>query len=1516
MDHALQIQICDLDSYQHVATPLDQLHGLAVKVPFVRVYGALKVEAASYLAYNVLLHVHNYYPYVYIDCPARPLDEAYLAGLKDHFNRKIHDSFQRKPVEDDDFDSDIEDEPTLNFVAAVEYCRGSPVYGYHLGYKQVLKVLLLLPLYKTRLVKLITSQKIDVWNFDGKLKSTHGTPNLYEAHIPYTSQFLADFNLYGCGYLNVKKCHFRLPLVRPSSLDLLPLKEYLLDFITKGNVLNSKRYPRIGRCILELDISAGDILNRTNLVERTNHNDLSEFNNTSSGERIYLSSLKFTFQDLKYQCAIRNMDDTSQLLHSLYSQVFPNIYQDGFQEWETTARFRELIAYVAKLNAVTKFNDPNDYYDHIIKPALPKSVPTSFESVDRDAEPDRFQKLPLLNYRDDLVQWTTYDSLFTAEDSELPADTPRPSTTANIEHQNGGSDHGSLSASQTPQPLDLEILSPDLLMEISKESQSNFVRSNMDAKLTQRKRPFSQVDSSESNSLHSTLTQTLHCIVRNPMCLYELSIPSFLKKSSFKKTLNQSGLMDIEYSDPSYYKKEDVHQKPLIFANKKIIVPYVGDDSLPLYEFGGLGCGVREVEETLKSDITASKPQHWQYKIEPPSKKYVRDWIGKIEKNIQFKKERFRSQIEPAVTQTYDFKYSYRSNKVARNPSGFLNMTNFHMELHANADSQKRPDPKTDAVRAIFYHFDDANTMHHGDSDTTAVFICLEGLDFFIFLKLFKKVEEVLKIPIKIFTSEKEMIASFLESFDGFDPDILSGYEINAASWGYLAERVFETYETNLLARLSRSTFKSNGKFGDRWGYTHTSALKINGRHLLNIWRVLRSELSLTAYSLENVCFHLLHQTLPRILIFNLSKWFLSGNFNKTLMFCKYYLHRLGLTLKIMNVQEIILRNVEQSRLIGVDFNSNFYRGSQFKVESILLRIAKEENMLLNSPSKNQVHDMRALDSIPLIMEPESNFYKSPLVVLDFQSLYPSIMIAYNYCYSTLLGPIEGFQQKKNPVGYLHHFDIPLGIVDILLKNNGINVSPNGMMFVSTKFRKSILSRMLQEILNMRINVKAVSGAFREDVELAKLYNSKQLALKLIANVTYGYTSASFSGRMPNSDIADAIVSTGREILNKSIEIIESSPFQAKVVYGDTDSLFVYFPGRSKDMAFQHGKQLAKEVSDFFPDPIKLKFEKVYHPCVLLAKKRYVGHCFEFEDQVVPKFEAKGIETIRRDGIPAQLKMVGKTLRILFETKDLSKVKLYTMEQFQKIFFNKVNVKDFCFAKEVRYGSYKNEQYLPPGAIIAQKNASRDHRSEPQYRERIPYLVIRDSRKERIKDRAVSPDEYVASYSTDNPLELDFEYYITRVLIPPLERIFNLMGVNIQEWYRDMPKSTRQLAIKRRDITKIGDFVQTEQCYLCEGSLKESSSRYLCRFCLGHELSLVTDVISIVKQKEAQKMDYESICVACNKRNFDNTSSIEYVPYCSNGDCEIYYGRVKTSREFDNLLAGSDRVLEELQLQW
>ena len=122
---------------------------------------------------------------------------------------------------------------------------------------------------------------------------------------------------------------------------------------------------------------------------------------------------------------------------------------------------------------------------------------------------------------------------------------------------------------------------------------------------------------------------------------------------------------------------------------------------------------------------------------------------------------------------------------------------------------------------------------------------------------------------------------------------------------------------------------------------------------------------------------------------------------------------------------------------------------------------------------------MAAPECVPLVMEPNSRFYTSPLLVLDFQSLYPSIVIAYNYCYSTCLGRIsaELAAGKGGRLGVADYLPDPAFVAG-LEASGELNVSPNGVMFCAPTVRTGILPRLLKEILDTRIMVKAALKAW------------------------------------------------------------------------------------------------------------------------------------------------------------------------------------------------------------------------------------------------------------------------------------------------------------------------------------------------------------------------------------------------------------------------------------------------------
>ncbi len=136
-----------------------------------------------------------------------------------------------------------------------------------------------------------------------------------------------------------------------------------------------------------------------------------------------------------------------------------------------------------------------------------------------------------------------------------------------------------------------------------------------------------------------------------------------------------------------------------------------------------------------------------------------------------------------------------------------------------------------------------------------------------------------------------------------------------------------------------------------------------------------------------------------------------------------------------------------------------------------------------------------------------------------------------------------------------------------------------------------------------------------------------------------------------------------------------------------------------------------------------------------------------------------------------------------------------------------------------------------------------DPNDEPQYGERIPYVVIRGEPGARLVDRAVSPHElfqdrcvsvqvlffsYLNQDFRCSHKRLDAAYYISRVLIPPLERIFNLVGADVRSWFEDMPKSLRadqpdvtatprkhKKSVMVANAFKIDDHFTSSHCLIC-----------------------------------------------------------------------------------------------------
>ncbi|KAI1365416.1 DNA polymerase family B [Xylaria arbuscula] len=976
-------------------------------------------------------------------------------------------------------------------------------------------------------------------------------------------------------------------------------------------------------------------------------------------------------------------------------------------------------------------------------------------------------------------------------------------------------------------------------------------------------------------------------------------------------TMQQNDRPDVIYQGPHYSKDKDVPPRAREYAGKEFrlqgnTLPYLPDfdptgDSPANFgaRLGNLVDSRKDTEMYKKQRLECSL-RSWEIARPPPSFAEVQQWSQnhiQTEADTSFERKKamdremkpYLSQIEGATPRNkHGFKYSQKTKSTSVQHEAQY-MSTLSLEIHVNTRGKLVPNPEQDEVQTIFWCLKSDENFATGDNaslgtQSGVIVLSEDGL-------LAQRMQRLTKTEVLEESSELDLMVRMVEIVRNHDPDILTGYEVHGSSWGFLVERARLKYDYDLCDEFSRMRSQSFGRFGkeaDKWGFNTTSTIRVTGRHMINIWRSMRGELNLLQYTMENVVWHLLHRRIPHYPWHALTDWYTGGRIRDLSKLVRYYLTRTKLDIEILEANELIPRTSEQARVLGVDFFSVFSRGSQFKVESIMFRIAKPENFILVSPDRKQVGMQNALECLPLVMEPQSAFYNSPLVVLDFQSLYPSVMIAYNYCYSTFLGRIVNWR-GTNKMGFTE-YRRQNRLLELL--KDHINIAPNGIMYCKAEVRKSLLAKMLTEILETRVMVKSGMKQDKDDKTLQRLLNNRQLALKLLANVTYGYASASFSGRMPCSEIADSIVQTGRETLERAIALIHSvEKWKAEVVYGDTDSLFIYLPGRTRDQAFDIGNEMAKTITDMNPRPIKLKFEKVYHPCVLLAKKRYVGYKYESKDQAKPVFDAKGIETVRRDGTPAEQMIEEKALKILFETADLSQVKSYFQRQCTKIMRGGVSIQDFCFAREVKLGTYSDRGPPPPGALISTKKMLEDARAEPQYGERVPYVVVSGAPEARLIDRCVAPEDLLSN----SHLSLDSEYYISKNLIPPLERIFNLMGANVRQWYDEMPKIQRirrvdrsygNLLVKRT----LESYMKAAACLVC--GIKTKNEDSLCRRCRANVPASVSKLQTLLNKEEKKLLDVNTICQSCA-----GLAPLDDVP-CDSKDCPVFYTRMKQTARF------------------
>jgi len=542
---------------------------------------------------------------------------------------------------------------------------------------------------------------------------------------------------------------------------------------------------------------------------------------------------------------------------------------------------------------------------------------------------------------------------------------------------------------------------------------------------------------------------------------------------------------------------------------------------------------------------------------------------------------------------------------------------------------------------------------------------------------------------------ERRILEQFVSTVMEDDPDVITGYNIGGYDFPLLVERAKATGLGRLLIGRERSEPR---EMGERlW--------KVTGRAVADAWWSVRRDLRPKQETLQFVARTLLGDSkldVDRRAIER--EW--ANDPQRVMEYCE---HDADLALRILQRLRTVEKAADLATVAHLPLEEGMNGRTSLYIDSLLIPRADAQGVGVpmshfagreNPIEGGYVHPIRP------------GMYRW-VVVLDFKSMYPSIIISRNLCFTTL-------------------------------SPEGTTVAPSGAKFLAPSVRRGIIPEILAGLLADRNRFRQL-GQTASSPEMKEYYDGLQNAVKVLMNSFYGVLASSFY-RFTNKDIGAAITAFGREAITSIIHELEADGFE--VVYSDTDSVFVRSPVASLEGAKEFGERIAKR---FTHEGVTFEFQSVFESFFSHGvKKRYVGRtAWPSEDLIV-----RGYETRRTDAFDFQSEALLETFDLVLKG-DTDAALRRARELVQSVRNHEVPVERLVIARTVRAENEYNEstrESLPFLRVFKQLRA--------EGYDVIPGMrvawVVTNSRK--------SPQE-VEPWVEGRPFtkEPDWEYYADRV---------------------------------------------------------------------------------------------------------------------------------------------------------
>ncbi|PYH47528.1 DNA-directed DNA polymerase alpha catalytic subunit POL1 [Aspergillus saccharolyticus JOP 1030-1] len=610
--------------------------------------------------------------------------------------------------------------------------------------------------------------------------------------------------------------------------------------------------------------------------------------------------------------------------------------------------------------------------------------------------------------------------------------------------------------------------------------------------------------------------------------------------------------------------------------------------------------------------------------------------------------------------------------------------------------------------------------------------------------------------------SEQFLLSKFLALFEKMDPDVLMGHQLQEVDLSILLSRLKEkkTPGWHRLGRLKRGDWPKNF---NRGGGFFAERHLIAGRLMCDVANDMGKSLMMKcqSWSLTEMCELYLGQGNTRQELDTeaaLKSW--AGTKDGLMNFVNhcdadtYFIAALVLKLQMLPLTKVLTNIAGNSwarTLSGTRAERNeyillheFHRNKYICPDKYSSRLQKAEEKLQEGDEDDSA-DKKKKDKYKggLVFEPEKGLYDRFVLVMDFNSLYPSIIQEYNICFTTVerTATAENDKEEKVP-------EVP-----------------------SSEQEQGILPRLIATLVGRRREVKKLMKDKRATPEQLALWDTKQLAFKLTANSMYGclgYTQSRFYAR----PLAMLTTFKGREILRSTKELAESK--QLRVIYGDTDSVMINTNMDTISDAIKVGEDFKKSVNERYR-LLEIDIDNIFRRLLLHAKKKYAAvNITEVDGKYIDKLEVKGLDMKRREYCSLSKEVSQKLLNEVLSGEDqelvLNRIHDYLRELASKMREFTVPVQKYVIYTKLskRPEEYPNKETMPP-VQVALRELARGKTVRPN--DVISYIVTSGDSETASLPPAKRSYTLQDVMKPDSELKPDIEFYLLKQIFPPIERL-------------------------------------------------------------------------------------------------------------------------------------------------